>query len=1097
MSGIDLEQVYQDGGLRLAELAIQDPVFLLSGKSRSDRGEDSRRNAVRWLLDGLSPDLAIDRIHIRQAYADLGYDPVRGNDLVFDLDSIVVEDFKLDPDIPLFDRGNYPFQRIQIRIRDVVQQWAGGNTEVKAGSVFLDSDLRTVSVENIRLQTRGEDQWLAKLPRLDVQGVEIWELLLDQKVNVEGVMLWSPDLEVVLSGDNPLSSSEDVVVPDEKFIRALAASLPFDTIISQELRIRDGRIAIDSLLEIGAFDLRLRGFRFLAGETSDQNLWEEMDIAAGALSWRDSDMQFLGDSLYTDGRDLSIRGLSWWDGLGRHRHLYLPSTRVKGLDFVQLLRQEILADSIFLIDPELDLDSTLFARSSSSDRPRMATWVGVENGRLHYTAADEDEWLLQSISLSGHLDSLWQLESFNLGALGYQSPRKNLGLESGPWRALGSVRSFILDSVRLFRLEKEARSPEYRLDLRRIRLYGLDWETWRAEQTLALERMVLESPDLFTQWPDSLQTTEAGSGLLRLPRFRIDTLLLVDGTWKGSYGRRISAFSLPDLTLALYNIRQENDYLSKKNIPDLVDGLLLEAGQGLKLAFPGWTVSTSGFSFNRNLDLAGLSGLQIQSDSSQGLLIDLGQITLQGLPDPAMLIRDSLRVSQVDIQGGRLNYHRDRSTESVGEGRYFRALDWLHIDRFRMDDLALELDIGRPIELAGVNLDLEGINLDTTSVWQQPWAWTRRQQITARSVSYLIGAHDEYAIRHDLNWEGAESGTLEIDSLTLSKRLSNVEFVALQPYRKEYWSAQAASIRLRSPGGLAGVFSDTLHFTCLEINSLQARAYNDETQPLRPTYNPMLPQRVKEAPWPFLLDTIRLKKGYVRYAALAPLTKTQGYIDFYNLNAGAYHLSNLPDQWDQAMEFRAMGDIYGKASFWVKMAFDLRDSLDGFKIEGQVGPFDLPLINPILKSQAAIEVTRGRARRMLFNAAANDTLAVGEMIFRYRGLGIQILDKQNLEKRSLGKSIVSFWANRLVSSNNPSWLRRRKGVIYFERDRQKAVTHYWLHTVLSGVVSSVGMQNNKKRLRRSGLDADEELGYQRLLKEQLKLDPDRTDRDQD
>ena len=118
--------------------------------------------------------------------------------------------------------------------------------------------------------------------------------------------------------------------------------------------------------------------------------------------------------------------------------------------------------------------------------------------------------------------------------------------------------------------------------------------------------------------------------------------------------------------------------------------------------------------------------------------------------------------------------------------------------------------------------------------------------------------------------------------------------------------------------------------------------------------------------------------------------------------------------------------------------------------------------------------------------AANDKVAVGNMLFRYRKLRIQFLDKENPNEKNFGNSFLSFWANQLVSSNNPSWLRSRKGTIYFERDQQKAISHFWVHSLLSGVVSSTGVRNTKRKLRKSGIGDAKALEYEELFKEQLK-----------
>ena len=57
---------------------------------------------------------------------------------------------------------------------------------------------------------------------------------------------------------------------------------------------------------------------------------------------------------------------------------------------------------------------------------------------------------------------------------------------------------------------------------------------------------------------------------------------------------------------------------------------------------------------------------------------------------------------------------------------------------------------------------------------------------------------------------------------------------------------------------------------------------------------------------------------------------------------------------------------------------------------------------------------------------------------------------------------MTFAANSFVVKTNN---KKRKGVIYFPRDREKAIFNYWVKMALSGMASSVGAKHNKKALR--------------------------------
>jgi hypothetical protein len=100
-------------------------------------------------------------------------------------------------------------------------------------------------------------------------------------------------------------------------------------------------------------------------------------------------------------------------------------------------------------------------------------------------------------------------------------------------------------------------------------------------------------------------------------------------------------------------------------------------------------------------------------------------------------------------------------------------------------------------------------------------------------------------------------------------------------------------------------------------------------------------------------------------------------------------------------------------------------------------------------------------------AKANEDYSFGEMRFHYSDLKVQLLDPDTETPKGLGHNLGSFFANTfIIRTNNPKNFVVRKGYIFFERDKKRAIFNYWTKTFLSGVVSSIGATNNKKKIRK-------------------------------
>ena len=98
---------------------------------------------------------------------------------------------------------------------------------------------------------------------------------------------------------------------------------------------------------------------------------------------------------------------------------------------------------------------------------------------------------------------------------------------------------------------------------------------------------------------------------------------------------------------------------------------------------------------------------------------------------------------------------------------------------------------------------------------------------------------------------------------------------------------------------------------------------------------------------------------------------------------------------------------------------------------------------------------------------ANEDYSYGEMKFYYEDLKIALLDRETETPKGVGKVLGSFFANTFfVKSNNPKNLRLRKGDVFFERDKKRAIFQYWTRSILSGMVSTIAPINHKKKIKK-------------------------------
>jgi len=120
-------------------------------------------------------------------------------------------------------------------------------------------------------------------------------------------------------------------------------------------------------------------------------------------------------------------------------------------------------------------------------------------------------------------------------------------------------------------------------------------------------------------------------------------------------------------------------------------------------------------------------------------------------------------------------------------------------------------------------------------------------------------------------------------------------------------------------------------------------------------------------------------------------------------------------------------------------------------------------LNKILPALSSIKLQSGYLDTLTMRAVGQDYLSLGEMRMYYHDLKVQFLKNGNEEKKRFLQGLMTFIANSFVIKNEN---KKRVGVVYFPRLRDRSFINYYIKIVTSGVASSVGAKKNKRLMRR-------------------------------
>jgi len=310
-----------------------------------------------------------------------------------------------------------------------------------------------------------------------------------------------------------------------------------------------------------------------------------------------------------------------------------------------------------------------------------------------------------------------------------------------------------------------------------------------------------------------------------------------------------------------------------------------------------------------------------------------------------------------------------------------------------------------------------------------------------------------------------------VDSISIKPLFDTLQF-----FQKNRWQTDRINLFMPSVKLLGFDLNDwnekgLIHFSQVFSEGLQARLYRDKSFPRDTLIRPLLQGMLQKVKQPFIIDTLALKNSYLRYGEKDSIYDKPGYVYFTDINFNGINITNTIGGDESAVtKLFADAKLMGDAVIHTKFNFPLSAN-QGKKFWFSVKSenIDLTTLNPITQNLSGLTILKGKGSVDIPLVTASDTLAIGSMLFKYHGLRVSLFDRKKARQANgISAPLVRFVLNDLVlRSNNPNWFKRpRLGVVYFKRDRNKAIANYIWKSTLSGALSTMGFNNKEQRKRR-------------------------------
>jgi hypothetical protein len=304
-------------------------------------------------------------------------------------------------------------------------------------------------------------------------------------------------------------------------------------------------------------------------------------------------------------------------------------------------------------------------------------------------------------------------------------------------------------------------------------------------------------------------------------------------------------------------------------------------------------------------------------------------------------------------------------------------------------------------------------------------------------------------------------GEIRISSIELDNKLERYEYINQHEFETDWIELEQGRLEVRGFDFTSYFEQGIVEADLVQATDVTMKIFRDKRKPLDTSRETtMLHGLVRHIPFPILINTFRMSNGEFAYderqdnEAASP-----GSIVISQVNATLENLTNIPHHLEalNEMDLQGEGLLMNEGKIDLNVKFFLEDEADRFHMSGSIGPMPLAAINEMIGPVTRAAISEGKLNNLFFNIYADNKEGTGEVIMKYDGLKIKILDKEHRDNQNIFRRAGAFLANALVVRNNNPGKDGTlvKGEVFTQRSSAQTIFNYWWELVLSGIVSTM------------------------------------------
>ncbi|ALI99910.1 hypothetical protein [Rufibacter tibetensis] len=362
--------------------------------------------------------------------------------------------------------------------------------------------------------------------------------------------------------------------------------------------------------------------------------------------------------------------------------------------------------------------------------------------------------------------------------------------------------------------------------------------------------------------------------------------------------------------------------------------------------------------------------------------------------------------------------------------------------------------------LSGADVQAEGVQLDSVSFQDETRAfYSKNITASVKKASFML-PDGNYKIKSGLLQASTKDKVLSVTQLQLIPLRSATEMSREAGQAVTRFHVQVPELRLGKVDFGTMSRNSNIYIGSLVAQKPKVNAYKDGKMYPAKGSGIMPHELIQKLTFGVNIRTAKVRDLYVRYEELSEKAFKTGYVTGSNIDLTLTNLTNDKNLISRKRPavLKGSGLLMGKARLQATVRLALLDPNWYHSIEGTIGKGYPAILNPMVEPSMFVSVKSGVLQSGSFRVELTKTSAQGSMKLQYEDFKIDMLNKDEENKQSLGNKIKSLVANKVVlkSASEEDGKAPREGKIQVKRRSERSFLTYWKDCLANGVLSVIG-----------------------------------------